>query len=100
MYIQLMTIQIEYDEVKNALNITKHGIGFNAVSDLDQDTVFTVEDTRFSYGEPRFITMGMIGGRLHILVWTDRLGVMRMISLRKANAKERKIYDQTKNKIS
>ena len=50
----------EWDETKSQENLSKHGLSFD-----DADTVFsgpcvTFEDTRFDYGEPRFITLGRL----------------------------------------
>jgi uncharacterized DUF497 family protein len=61
---------------------------------MDQSTSFTVEDSRHNYDEQRFITMGFIHERLHILVWSPRGENIRIISLRKANETERMIYDE------
>jgi uncharacterized DUF497 family protein len=52
----------------------------------------TVEDDRKDYGEQRYITVGRLGGRMVVLVWTPRGEVRRIISLRKANGKEQKAY--------
>ena len=46
------------------------------------------EDARFDYGEPRFTTVGVLDGRMVILVWTPRGEVRRIISMRKANERE------------
>jgi uncharacterized protein len=52
----------------------------------------TVEDDRMDYGEKRFITVGLLEKRMIILVWTPRGEVRRIISMRKANAREQKTY--------
>ncbi len=49
--------------------------------------------TRYDYGEPRFVLLGMVQERLLSLVYTPRGSVFRIISARKANARERKRYD-------
>jgi uncharacterized DUF497 family protein len=51
-------------------------------------------DDRYDYGEDRTQTLGLIGGRLHMLVFTMRGDVLRAISLRKANRREAKLYDE------
>jgi len=51
----------------------------------------TIPDTRRDYGESRFITTGKLNGRMIVLVWTERAGTHRIISMRKANAREQKI---------
>ena len=57
------------------------------------DTAVETIDDRFDYGEERWVTLGMIRFRLHVLVYTQRASVIRIISLRKANGRERKFYD-------
>ena len=47
-----------------------------------------------SEGESRWITVGMnAGGEVLVVVWTARDGVERLISVRRATAKERKDYE-------
>ncbi len=60
---------------------------------------FTFEDTRFDYPERRYITVGLLNGRMLILVWTPREEIdgeecRHMISMRKANGKEQARYLQ------
>ena len=52
----------------------------------------TVEDDRQDYGEDRFITIGFLDATMVILVWTPRDGAHRVISMRKANERERTLY--------
>lgn len=52
----------------------------------------TVEDDRRDYGEPRFITAGFMAGRVVLIAWTPRGTARRIISMRKANERERKIF--------
>jgi len=58
----------------------------------------SLRDERVDYGEDRWIALGCIGGRLHFLVYTLRGEgpgeSIRIISLRKANARERRVYDE------
>lgn len=53
-----------------------------------------VEDSRKAYEERRFQALGLIGDRLHMLVFTPRGPKMHVISLRKANPREIKRYEQ------
>lgn len=89
-----MHIKYAWDEAKRRLNRDKHGVDFAEIEALDWSSALTREDARDAYGERRFVTMGRIGGRLHICVWTARGAAMRLISLRKANPRERKFYEQ------
>ena len=52
----------------------------------------TVEDDRRDYGEDRFITIGFLDGAMVVLVWTPRGGAYRIISMKKANERERALY--------
>ena len=55
--------------------------------------VDTVEDDRRSYGEERFITIGFLDGTtMVVVIWTPRSGAYRIISMRKANERERRLY--------
>lgn len=82
----------QWDDDKRAANLEKHGVDFAAVRDFEWDTALTAPDRRREYGEPRFVSIGFIGRRLHVLVWTPRGGSFRVVSLRKANAREVKRY--------
>ncbi len=49
-------------------------------------------DTRKDYGEPRFISIGHLLGRVVIVVWTPRGDGRRVFSMRKANDREEARY--------
>jgi len=84
-------MKIEYDEAKNLANIAKHGVSFERVVDFSFDVIKA--DNRFDYGEVRYISYGALDNRLHVLVWTNRGGIVRPISFRKANRREKKLYE-------
>ena len=52
----------------------------------------TFEDKRRDYGEERIITIGFLDERMVVLVWTPRKGAHRIISMRKANEREKTLY--------
>lgn len=87
----------EWDEGKREANLRDRGVDFAAAARFDWDTAVIEADARQDYGEPRFIARGLIDGRLYVLVYTRRGATTRVISLRKANAREVKRYakDQT-----
>ena len=85
----------EWDEVKRQENLRKHGVDFATVEAFDWDRAITFEDTRERYLEQRWVAFGPIGVRLFALVFTERdEDVTRVISLREATKKERKLYAQ------
>jgi uncharacterized DUF497 family protein len=85
----------EWDSGKAAANLAKHGVDFAAVAGFDWTTALVIEDDRMDYGEARYIAVGFIGTRLYVLCFTYRGQKIRVISLRKANARERKMYHGT-----
>ena len=91
-----LTMKIDFDPVKDAINIRAHGISLAASEELLEG--FTVEwiDSRFDYGETRIIAIGEINGLEFVCVYTMREELPRPISLRRASRKERDVYHQAK----
>ena len=87
-------MDITYDSSKDLLNMAKHDVSLREAKNLDWETLTERPDTRQNYGEQRFIGYGLIGQRLYCVVFTDRDNQRRIISLRKANDRE-KIYYET-----
>jgi len=89
-------VKIEFDPAKNVRNIAERGISFERVEDFEWETAVIVRDSRRDYNkETRFRAMGMIGERLHAMVFTPRGDGIRVISLRKANRREERMYAET-----
>jgi len=84
----------EWDEVKRAANLAKHGVDFaDCVGALEDFCAMTIEDAD-SRAEARYVTLGMgFDARILHVVWTPR-GVdgIRIISARKASAAEARHY--------
>ena len=95
----------EWDEAKRVGNIRKHGIDFVSVLEMDWEFAVIQADLRRNYGEERFRAFVPIRLRLHVVIYARRAeskpglaahgvakrgDVMRVISLRKANEKERR----------
>ena len=88
-------MNIEFDTVKDALNIAKHGVSLTLAAKIEWSDVLCAPDTRRDYGEVREIGFSMIDRRLYVVVFVQRSAVMRIVSLRKANSREVKLYDET-----
>ena len=84
---------LEWDDLKRHRACVQRGVDFASVARLDWSTALTLPDTRKDYGEPRFQTYGLIDGRLHTLVFTQRGDALRIISLRRANAREKRKWE-------
>jgi uncharacterized protein len=87
-----MTEPFEWDEAKRDRNLRDHGVDFIDVLPLFEGEVLESEDDRKDYGETRIRCLGEIGGRVHLIVYTRRGERRRLISARKANAKEQRAY--------
>lgn len=85
-------MKIEYDPSKNQRNIEVRGLSFELVHNFDFDNV--IETVQIVDGETRYFVLGYIHQRLYALVYTLRGDALRVISLRKANPREVKRYEQ------
>ena len=79
------------DEAKREETLAERGIDFASVAAFDWDTA-TV-DRSDQHGETRWAATGYIQDRLYRVVYTERGNRRRIISLRKANARERRDYE-------
>jgi len=77
---------VGFDPSKEEINRSKHGVSLERWIDLDIKVTFV--DDRYDYGEIRYRAYGYIDGVAHCLVFTNRNGQVRPISLRRAHAKE------------
>jgi uncharacterized DUF497 family protein len=87
-------VRIEFDPAKDEVNRAKHGMSLQAAVDFDWDTAIEREDDRFDYGEVRFVAIGLIDSRLHVMVFSDGSNedTVRVISLRAAEKHEMRFY--------
>ena len=88
-----MALQFEWDDIKEKLNIQKHGIDFQSASFvfLDPCRLEFYDKSHSSDEEDRFITIGFVQQVLTV-VYTERGERLRIISARKADRKERDAY--------
>lgn len=85
-----------FDPLKNKSNQEKHaGISLAEAVNFDWAKAAYIVDARREYGELRIIGFGSIKDRLFVVVFVERENERRIISLRKANAREVKRYAQT-----
>lgn len=86
-------LEFQWDPAKAVRNLQKHGVPFEYAArvfldERRQDGV----DTRHRYGEERRITVGSLEGRVYVVAYTRRRAAIRLISARKANARETQKY--------
>lgn len=87
-------MNFEWDESKSEARFRERGFDFAyaARAFFDPDRIVHA-DTRHSYGEERYQPMGKVERRLFVVVYTPRLDAMRIISVRKANQREVRHYE-------
>jgi uncharacterized protein len=90
MWVQLMLLS--YDPSKSARNEAERGLAFDLAEEFDWSSALIAEDRRRDYEERRYQALGSIGEHLHMLVFTPRGGAIHVISLRRANQRERMRY--------
>ena len=91
----------EWNEDKNQINITKHGIDFDEAKLIFDRPVLSWEDTRFEYHEKRMVSIGHYKTIATVtVVHTSRGDITRIISARPANRTERRLYEVFKTTIT
>jgi uncharacterized DUF497 family protein len=85
-------MRYEWDEAKRQSNIQKHGIDFLGIEKVFAGQTITVLDDRIDYGEPRFVTVGLLRGHVVVIAHTETDEVIRIISVRKATKNEQISY--------
>jgi hypothetical protein len=87
-------MQYEFDGLKRDRTLLERGLDFAHAEQLFAGVHFTSQDLRVDYAEDRFITVGFLQAKLVVMVWTPRGELRRIISMRKANEREKAFYTQ------
>jgi hypothetical protein len=98
-----MVTRFEWDPVKAAANLRKHRVSFEIAMRAFADPFALSEQDRIEGGERRWRTLGMVEGRVLLLIahtFSDEdedgeaIEVIRIISARAADRNERRRYEQ------
>jgi uncharacterized protein len=92
-------MRITFDPAKRKRRLRERSLDFRDAPKVFAGSRFTFEDTRFEYPERLYVTVGLLDGRMVIVVWTPgektEGGECRhVISMRKANGREQARYLQ------
>ena len=87
-------MRIAYDPAKRESTLRERGLDMADAVDVFDGPTITIEDERRDYGEIRYITIDLLAGRMVLLAWTPREDTRRIISMRKANNRERALYER------
>ena len=85
-------MKIEFDPAKRQATLDHRGLDMARAVEIFEGATLTIPDDRRDYGEPRFITIGRLNGRMVVTVWIPRGAARRIVSLRKANEREQALY--------
>jgi len=84
----------EWDNEKSGANLRERGFDYAHAARIFEAPILEMDDTRADYGERRIQAIGQVDGDYLFVVYTWRKDVRRIISARRANRKERDIYDK------
>ncbi len=87
-------MKLDWDTEKRDWTLNERALDFADVAKFDWDTAIWEQDTRKDYGEARYTAFGFIGEKFVVLAFTMRGDTLRVISLRRGNKRERKLYDK------
>lgn len=86
---------LTWDDTKRETTLRERGIDFANMAVFDWESALTAQDDRRGYPETRYVSIGRMNNAIVVCVWCYRNETTRIISLRKANSRERKRYEQT-----
>jgi uncharacterized protein len=81
-------VRIDFDPAKSERNHRERGLPFEYAAKFEFSSALVAVDDRKEYGEVRYVALGMLGERLHVLCFTEITDGIRVISFRKANSRE------------
>jgi len=90
-------MEFEWDDAKSARNQILRGLSFASAALIFDGPTVEFVDKRHTYGEMRVKAIGAIDDETYVVIYTDRQGVRRIISARRANRKERKQWQSFAN---
>ncbi len=79
-------------EPKRQANLKKHGVDFVDAERVFAGPTFTFEDDREDYGKQRWVTLGMLGMKVIVIVHTETANEIRIISMREAENDEQRLF--------
>ena len=85
-------MQFNWHEPKRQENLKKHGMDFADAESVFSGPTFTFEDSREDYGEQRWVTLGLLGDKVLVIVHTETEDEIRVISMREASKNEQHLF--------
>ncbi len=85
-------MQFTWHEPKRQANLKKHGMDFADAAQVFAGPTFTFEDNREDYGEQRWVTLGLLGEKVVVIVHTETEDEIHVISIREADKDEQLLF--------
>ncbi len=85
-------MQVAYDRAKRDTTLRTRGLDMAQANKVFDGTTVTIEDDRKDYANPDTSQSVFLAGRMVFVAWTPRANAHRIISMRKANAREQALY--------
>lgn len=85
-------MQFIWHEPKRQANLKKHEMDFADAERVFAGPTFTFEDDREDYGEQRWVTLGLLGAKVVVIVHTETAEEIRVISIREADKDEQLLF--------
>jgi uncharacterized protein len=81
-----------WHEPKRQATLTQRGLDFALAEHVFAGPTFTFEDDRRDYGEERWVTLGMLRGKVVVIVHTETEDEIHVISMREAERDEQRLF--------
>ena len=85
-------MQFTWDKRKRQANRKRHGIDFADAAQVFNGPTFTFEDDREDYGEQRWVTLGLLGAKVVVIVHTETEDQIHVISMREGDKDEQLLF--------
>lgn len=87
---------LEWDEAKRRLNLTKHSLDFAEAVEVFRDPAVVIFRSQQTVAEVRQVAVGVVRQKCIVVVFTRRGETCRIISVRAASRRERRIYEEAR----
>ena len=85
-------MRFTWHEPKRQATLKKRGVDFADAEQVFAGPIFTFEDDREHYGEQRWVTLGLLGEQVMVIVHTETEDEIHIISMRKADKDEQHLF--------
>ncbi|MFM5954359.1 MAG: BrnT family toxin [Novosphingobium sp.] len=92
-------MEIEYDPAKRDQVLAERGLDMARCGEAFDGFYLTRRDDKHSDDEERYTSLGTLDSEVVIIVWTPRDSLRRIVTMWKANEKERQKFEQARKQL-